>query len=79
LEAFNGVSKRLLEFKDYFTRSGVPRENLPRLLRLGRERRGQKSTADHDHERASLHQGPHSAFPVTASSSAWASLSHSIT
>jgi len=55
LEAFNRVSERLLEFKDYFTRSGVPRQNLPRLLGLGGERRSEEAASDRTHERAPLH------------------------
>jgi hypothetical protein len=55
LEAFNRVSERLLEFKDYFTRSGVPRQNLPRLLRLGGERRGEESHTRASKERATVY------------------------
>jgi hypothetical protein len=55
LEAFNRVSERLLEFKDYFTRSGVPRQNLPRLLRLGGERPGEESHTRASQERATVY------------------------
>ena len=55
LEAFNRVSERLLEFKDYFTRSGVPRPNRPRLLRLGGERRGEEHRSRASKERATVH------------------------
>jgi hypothetical protein len=58
LEAFNRVSERLLEFKDYFTRSGIPRQNLPRLLRLGRERPGKEHRTRASKERATVyHRG----------------------
>jgi hypothetical protein len=55
LEAFNRVSERLLEFKDYFTRSGVPRPKRPRLLRLGGERRGEEHRSRASKERATVH------------------------
>jgi hypothetical protein len=66
LDAFNGVSKRLLEFKDYFTRSEVPRENSPRRLRLGGERRGEEAAWDHREEGASLHHGSSLSFSSAA-------------
>lgn len=51
LEAFHRVSERLLEFEDDFTRSGVPRQNLPRLLRRGGEgcRKEHRSCASKEH------------------------------
>jgi hypothetical protein len=51
------VSERLLEFKDYFPRSGVPRQNLPRLLRLDRARRGESASQRGQQEVSALHAG----------------------
>jgi len=61
LEAFNRVSQRLLEFKDYITRSGAPRQNLPRLLRLGHERHRQRPEGQPAKERSPIH------YSITAS------------
>jgi hypothetical protein len=69
LEAFNRVSERLLEFKDYFTRSGAPRQNLPRRLRLGGERRSKENRTSASKERATVYHWIlplSSAIPVVA-------------
>jgi len=60
LEAVNRVSERLLEFNDYVTRSGVPRQKRPRLLRLGGERRAKEQRTRASQERATVY---HWVFP----------------
>ncbi|HEV2057621.1 MAG TPA: hypothetical protein VGV06_21015 [Methylomirabilota bacterium] len=57
------MSERLLEFKDYFTRSGVPRQNLPRRLRLGGERRGKENRTSASKERATVY---HCILPLSS-------------
>ena len=70
LEAFTRVREHLLEFKDDCTRSGVPRQNLPRLLRVGGERGGEQTKGEggdelddgerHDHPAKPLQTSPRS-------------------
>src|SRR5207245_2835316 len=56
LEAFNRVSERLLEFKDDRTRSGVPRQSLPRLLGQGGARRAEEHRTGASKEHATVYQ-----------------------
>jgi len=69
LEAFNRMSERLLEFNDYFGLSGFPRQKLPRLLRLGGERRSKENRTSASKERAAVYHcilPLSSAMPVAA-------------